>query len=117
MACTIVGDVIPRNPLTHPRLAQRSKTPLSCDPMRSLRSGGSRRCGGPSRPAATQDVVGAVRPGVDQAAGLRTISTGTVASRTICSASLPRNSRGTPRRPCVPSTIRSAGHAFTSSVT
>ena len=47
----------------------------------------------------------------------RTTSTGTGATRTICSASLPTSSRLTPRRPCVPTTIRSASNAFACSTT
>jgi dihydroorotate dehydrogenase (fumarate) len=39
--------------------------------------------------------------------GSRTVSTGQGAMRPTCSATLPSNRCATPRRPCVPSTIRS----------
>ncbi len=42
----------------------------------------------------------------------RTRSTGTGASRTSISASLPITRREKPRRPCVPTTTRSARHCF-----
>ncbi len=46
-----------------------------------------------------------------------TSSTGTLARRAIISASLPISSRPTPRRPCVPSTIRSARQRLACSTT
>ena len=47
----------------------------------------------------------------------RSSSTGTVTCRATCSASLPRNARRNPRRPCVPRTMRSAFHSTASFAT
>jgi hypothetical protein len=55
--------------------------------------------------------------GVPGSYALRTSSTGKVATRAKPSATLPSIRRRKPRRPCVPITIRSAGHRFASSAT